>query len=402
MGRMKKMTMAVAALMLISACASIANMGKETPQNDTKGSKSTVNPGGATAQKGQLGPDQFNTKVVSLASQLSSYLQNYDVASRTVVVTTFVGLDSLKSGTKFGRLLSEQLVYSLHTMGYRVFELRTSKEIKLQENNGEFFLTRKAEETFAPYRPDAVIVGTFQVVENSVSVQARMVDSGTSRIVSVANIVFQLDEDPYAASLLAAPAAEEPRAQNEPLKSSDMASIEIRELSDEGTDAPHKLLALKMDRASREIARNMTSKKPPQTVAVSAFVDVDRLNRSNTFGRFLTEGLMEGMARRGLAVVETRAAKNLMVQPNVGEHALTREADEMGGPPSADAVVLGTYARAGETVYVHARMVVPESRRVISVASFQVKLAKDDPFMREMLANDADRVGANPFRGAKK
>lgn len=394
---MKKLTILVMAIALFTGCAFFKGNKNASGKPTNDGQRTS-----AAGQANQTDPEIFNTRVVSLASQLSSYLQNYDIASRTIVVTTFVNLDSLKAGNRFGRLLSEQLVFSIHTMGYRVFELRTSKEIKLRENSGEFFLTRNEEELLAPYRPDAVIVGTYQVVGNSVNVQARMIDVATSRIVSVSSVAFKLDEDPFSAQLLTAPPAEDQRSKLEPDRKQDEPSLGIRELVAEEGSTSQAILTQKIDRVSREIARTVKTGRSNQTVAVSTFVDIDRLNRSNTFGRFLAEGLIEGMTRRGLAVVETRAAKRILVQPNVGEHSLTREADEAaeGGP--IDAVILGTYTRAGETVYVHARMVLPESRRVVSVASFQMKLGKDDRFMQEMFANNAERLGPEIFHGVKQ
>ncbi len=389
---MKILNMKIAATVMIAlalgaGCQSVKGMFSEAEKQEPVQKNATT----AAAPAYGFSPDTFNTKVASLASQLSSYLQNYDVSTHTVVVTTFVDLGHLKGGSRFGRQVSERLVYVLHTMGYRVFELRMGKDVNIVDNNGEFALTRKLEEMAAPYKPDAVVVGTYGAAGNVVTVQVRLLDAATSRIVSVASSDFRTDDDPFTAALMHG--AEEANADGETPQS----AMDIRELAVDETDAAPKMLALKIDRLTREIARNMTRGKPGQTVAVSSFVDLDKLNRTNTFGRFLTEGVMDRMTRRGYNVVEERAAKELMMQPNVGEHALTREPDELKEGAAPDAVVLGTYALAGNTVIVHARLVLPESRRVVSVGMFQMNLRQDDPYMKRMFEEPYERVGSNNY-----
>ncbi len=389
---MKILKMKVAAAVIISlilggGCQSAKGMFSEGEKQEPVQKNATT----AVAPSYAFSPDTFNTKVTSLASQLSSYLQNYDVSTHTVVVTTFVDLGHLKGGSRFGRQVSERLVYALHTMGYRVFELRMGKDVSLVENNGEFLLTRKLEEMIAPYKPDAVVVGTYEAAGSVITVQARLLDAATSRIVSVATSDFRTDDDPYTAALTHR--EEEADADGEAPQN----TMEIRELAVEETDSAPKLLALKIDQLTRELARNMAHGKPGQTVAVSSFVDMDKLNSTNTFGRFLTEGVMDRMARRGYNVVEERAAKELMIQPNVGEQILTREPDELNEGAAPDAVVLGTYAVAGNTVTVHARLVLPVSRRVVSVGMFQMNLRQDDTYMKRMFEEPYERVGSNNY-----
>lgn len=378
------------ALVLGAGCQSVKGMFGEPDKQEPVQKKATAAATAAAAAQ-SFSPDNFNAKVVSLASQLSSYLQNYDAGTHTVVVTTFVDLGHLKGESRFGRQVSERLVYALHTMGYRVFELRMGKDVNVVDNNGEFALTRKLEEMAAPYKPDAVLVGTFETAGSVITVQARLLDAATARIVSVATADFRTDDDPFTAALMHG--EEEAGAEG----GTPQGMMEIRELAVDETDPTPKMLALKIDRLTREIARNMARGKPGQTVAVASFVDVDKLNRTNTFGRFLTEGVMDRLTRRGYSIVETRAARELMPQPNVGEHALSREPDEVEEGVAADAVVLGTYAKAGDTVIVHARLVLPESRRVVSVGLFQMSLRRDDPFMKRMFEEPYERVGVNNY-----
>ncbi len=390
--KLGKMAFVMALMALVTGCQSVKSMFAAEKEAEEPSAK------GAAAQQAApvFGPETFNAKTVSLASQLASYMQNYDMAIHTVVVTTFVDLDRLKPESRFGRQLSEQMVYTLHTMGYRVFELRLAKELYMIENGGELMLSRKADEMIAPYRPDAVVVGTYQQVGSVVAAQARIIDAASARIVSVGAAEFRTDDDPYTAALL--------RRDEESAMGGDtpQSVMEIREMMAEGQDEAPKTLALKIDRLTRQIARTMTHGKPGQTVAVASFVDLDRLNQTNSFGRLLTETVMDRMARRGFAVTELRAARDVMIQPNVGEQLLTREPDELRGGRDADGVVLGTYTMKGNAVFVTARLVLPESRRVVAVGSFQMDVPAGDPFMKQLFENAVERVGENNFQGVRQ
>lgn len=147
-------------------------------------------------------PEKINRKVTILATQLFSNLKQYSQENNAIVVTTFVDLDSFGSTNRFGRYISERLVYVLHKMGFQVFEIRQSKWIKVVKGRGEFHLTRNARELLNKYRSDAVVVGTYLRVNDKLTLHLRMLDRDTSRIVSVASMNFNLSEDHYLQKLI--------------------------------------------------------------------------------------------------------------------------------------------------------------------------------------------------------
>lgn len=144
-----------------------------------------------------MSPDNLNKNVDSIAKQLFDNLKGFSLENSPVVVTTFVDLDSLGGTSQFGRYVSERLVYVLHNLGFQVFEIRQSKFIKVLKRKGEFNLTREARELLNRYRSDAVIVGTYLLVGKELSLQVRMLDRDSSRIISVASAEFKLDDDPF-------------------------------------------------------------------------------------------------------------------------------------------------------------------------------------------------------------
>lgn len=159
---------------------------------------SDVSGGGARSTTGGImSSEKLNQKVDFIAKQLFDNLKGFSHSSSPVVVTTFVELDSLGGTSQFGRYISERLVYVLHNMGFQVFEIRQSQLVNVVKRKGEFHLTREAKELLNRYRSDAVIVGTYLLVEEELSLQVRILDRDTSRIVSVASAEFRLDDDPF-------------------------------------------------------------------------------------------------------------------------------------------------------------------------------------------------------------
>ncbi len=169
-------------------------------------------------------------------------------------------------------------------------------------------------------------------------------------------------------------------------------SIKLREPMMKEIDTPVKTLYLKIDRLARDITDNIKKDGGKNRLLISTFVDLDRLYRTNTFGRYVAEQLMESLSARGFTVIESRAAKELMVQTNIGEMALTRDTGEMMNKYQADAIILGTYKKLEDTVTVSARMVVAENQQVISVANMRIEMDKNDGFMKSMFKNDIDRI----------
>lgn len=147
-------------------------------------------------------PEKINRKVTILATQLFTNLKQYSQENNAVVVTTFVDLDSLGTTNRFGRYVSERLGYVLHKMGFQIFEVRQSKWIKVVKNRGEFNLTRNARELLNKYRSDAVIVGTYLRVNDELVLHLRMLDRDSSRVLSVASMNFNLNEDYYLNKLI--------------------------------------------------------------------------------------------------------------------------------------------------------------------------------------------------------
>ena len=121
-------------------------------------------------------------------------------------------------------------------------------------------------------------------------------------------------------------------------------------------------------------------------VAVSTFVSLDNLYATSSLGRYLSEQLLSTLQQEGLEVIEVRKTPGLMVSPYHGEYALSRSMDEISLVQGAQAVVVGTYAVAGQEIFVNARLLRNDDNRVLSSASLVLPI---DALTANLLANES-------------
>ena len=121
-------------------------------------------------------------------------------------------------------------------------------------------------------------------------------------------------------------------------------------------------------------------------VAVSTFVSLDNLYATSSFGRYLGEQLLSTLQQAGLEVIEVRKTPGMMVSPYHGEYALSRSMDEIGLVQAAQAVVVGTYAVAGQEIFVNARLLRNADNRVLSSATMVLPI---DGMTANLLANES-------------
>jgi len=121
-------------------------------------------------------------------------------------------------------------------------------------------------------------------------------------------------------------------------------------------------------------------------VAVSTFVSLDNLYATSSLGRFMSEQLLSTLQQSGLEVLEVRKTPGMMVSPYHGEYALSRSMDEINLVQAAQAVVVGTYAVAGQEIFVNARLLRNEDNRVLSSASLVLPI---DELTANLLANES-------------
>ena len=111
-------------------------------------------------------------------------------------------------------------------------------------------------------------------------------------------------------------------------------------------------------------------------LAVCTFVDLKKLTRTSSFGRYLAEQLMGEFQQRGYTVVEMRKSTSLKIQEKRGEYGLSRNPEDLSQSVRAGAMLTGTYTPAGKNVLVNAKII--DNRTSTMLASATLIFPKNE------------------------
>ncbi|VAX15574.1 hypothetical protein MNBD_NITROSPINAE03-679 [hydrothermal vent metagenome] len=176
--KIKHIFIAIVTLFTLSACASGGMVSGDEASDEKKMSRM----------------EALEEKILDVALELQQRAERFDPQEKTVAVTSFVDLDNLDSSSSFGRFVSERLSMEMHDLGFNVRELRQRKSIKFKRQEGEFGLTRQSADLMRKFQVDAVLAGTYLVVDSEVVVNARLIDVDSSRVISVGHMVVNLKQ----------------------------------------------------------------------------------------------------------------------------------------------------------------------------------------------------------------
>ena len=121
---------------------------------------------------------------------------------RSIAAASFVNIDDLSESSSFGRIVSQQLASRLSGHGFQIIEMLLRKSVYIQQQAGEFLLSRELKNISKEHNVQAAIVGTYAVGKNSVYVTAKIVDSASSIV--IASHDYELALGPNTRSLLLA------------------------------------------------------------------------------------------------------------------------------------------------------------------------------------------------------
>ncbi len=127
-------------------------------------------------------------------------------------------------------------------------------------------------------------------------------------------------------------------------------------------------------------------------VVMSSFVDLKKLSRTSSFGRYIAERMMTEFQHQGYNVVEIRKTKDILIQPRRGEYGLSRDIKQIAPRVAARAMVTGTYTVAGDKIMVNARIIDNKNAALLSSASGMFN--KDA--LTTMLLSDAVSAAPRP------
>lgn len=125
---------------------------------------------------------------------------------------------------------------------------------------------------------------------------------------------------------------------------------------------------------ANELFRNLADADPEngdlgQGVMICTFVELKKLSRTSSLGRYLAEQLMNEMQQRHYEVLEIRKSQAVMLQEKRGEFGLSRNPNEISQTVAAGAMLTGTYTPSKDSIVINARIIDNRSAKLLSSAT---------------------------------
>ena len=117
-------------------------------------------------------------------------------ADSVILSTSLSNIDNLNTTSTLGRVLSEQLSSRLSDQGYHLKEIKMRSNVFIsQEKGGEFTLSRRIAVLSKSHEANAILAGTYAVGSKTVYVNARLIDTSNSLVLSTVDFQLPLDAD---------------------------------------------------------------------------------------------------------------------------------------------------------------------------------------------------------------
>lgn len=103
---------------------------------------------------------------------------------QSVIVTSLVNIDDIQRSSTYGRMSSEIIASKMAQKGYNVKEVKlTQSDIFVQQNKGEFALSRELKEIAHKHDIQSLVVGTYALGYQKVHISLRVVRTHDNRII---------------------------------------------------------------------------------------------------------------------------------------------------------------------------------------------------------------------------
>lgn len=149
---------------------------------------------------------------------------------------------------------------------------------------------------------------------------------------------------------------------------------------------------------ANELFRNLADADPEngdlnKGVLVCTFVELKKLSRTSSLGRYVAEQLMNEMQQRHYEVVEIRKSQAVMLQEKRGEFGLSRNPAEVSQTVAAGAMLTGTYTPSKDSIVINARIIDNRSAKLLSSAT---AIIPRNQLTEQLLADTASVREAKP------
>jgi len=148
--------------------------------------------------------------------------------------------------------------------------------------------------------------------------------------------------------------------------------------SDWAFKTPAELFNNKIHESALEMMGGIREFDPTEkTVAVASFVDLDKVEETSSFGRYVAERMGQELHKLGFKTLELRQRKDIEIIHDKGEFILSRRSSELLKKSKIGAVAVGSYMLVGDEVVVNARLLGVDTGSVLSVSQIVASVSGD-------------------------
>lgn len=140
--------------------------------------------------------------LVALGDEVADHLLRQPVPplvphqqDQPILVTTLVNNDNLDESSSFGRTFQNNIAAGFVNRGYAVKEIKLRRNMLVEKRQGEFMLTRDVEEMAGKQKAQAIVVGTYTMVNRIMYLSVRLVAPSNQAIRGVFEEKLYLDEN---------------------------------------------------------------------------------------------------------------------------------------------------------------------------------------------------------------
>ena len=135
----------------------------------------------------------------------------------------------------------------------------------------------------------------------------------------------------------------------------------------------------------------LSPRDPDMPILTTTFVDNNDLKKTNQFGRAVQEHMTSRFVQLGYQVREIKLADSLDINPRQGETILSRDLRRLSPNVKAQAILVGTFSRAGHTLYVSTRLIDPADGSIMASTDYRLRI---DATLESMIAEPAPPVAS--------
>lgn len=142
-----------------------------------------------------LSPDPLTRSSEQAGDELAAAWRQAGLGrGETLLVSSLVALDDLRTSSPLGRLVAEQVAGRLAQHGLGVKELRLREGLVIRADQGELMLSRDAAELARQHLAQVVLIGTYTRSREATRINLRLVRLDDARVLAASQYAVAVDE----------------------------------------------------------------------------------------------------------------------------------------------------------------------------------------------------------------